>query len=87
MVSIVDDINVHGVTDEQHENNIRKLMERAHWNGPIFNADKCSLKVESIMFFGCVYEKNGIRPDPAKVKSIKQCLHLHAYMNYRGSSG
>ena len=37
---------LHGVTEEQHDDNIRKLMVRAHENGLIFNADKCSLKVE-----------------------------------------
>ena len=70
VVSVADDIVVHGVTGEQHDNNMRKLMERAHENGLVFNSDKCSLKTESVMFFGCLYGKNGIRPDPAKVEAI-----------------
>ena len=45
-------------------------MDRAHENGLIFNPDKCSLKAESVMFFGCLYDKNGIRPDPVKVEAI-----------------
>ena len=71
VVSIVDDIVVHGGTEEQHDDNMRKLMERAHENGLIFNPDKCSLKPESVMFFGCLYDKKGIRPDLAKVEAIQ----------------
>ena len=70
VVSIADDIVVHGVTEEQQDNNMRKLMERGCEDGLIFNPDKCSLKAESVMLFGCLYEKNCIRPDPAKVEAI-----------------
>ena len=71
VLSIADDTVVHGVTEEQHDNNMRKHMERAHENGLIFNLDKCSLKAESVMFFGCLCNKNGIRQDPAKVEAIQ----------------
>ena len=59
---------------------MRKLMERADENGLIFNPDKCSPKADSAMFFGCLYDKNGIRPYPAKVDAIQAmpaptCLH------------
>ena len=70
VVLIADDIVVHGVTKEQHDNNMRKSMERVHENGLIFNPDKCSLKAESVMFFESLYDKNGIRPHPAKVEAI-----------------
>ena len=60
VVSIADDIVVHGVIEEQYDDNMRKLMERAHGNGLIFNPDKCSLEAEPIIFFGCLYDKNGM---------------------------
>ena len=71
VVSIADDIIVHGVTEEQHDKNMRSLMNRARVNGLVFNPEKCSLKADSVMFFGCLYDRNGIRPDPAKVEAIK----------------
>ena len=37
VTSIADDIVVHGVTKEQHDDSMRKLMERAHENGLGFN--------------------------------------------------
>ena len=61
VVLIADDIVVHGVTEEQHDDNIRKLMVRAHEHGPVLNPDKCSLKAGPVMFFECLYDKNGIR--------------------------
>ena len=45
-------------------------MQTAHENGLVFNLDKCSLKAESVMFFGCLYDKNGIKPDPTKMEAI-----------------
>ena len=80
LVSIADVIVVHGVTEEQHNNNMRKYMERSHENDLIFNPDKYSLKAESVMFLGCLYDKNGITPDPAKVEAMHAvpeptCLH------------
>ena len=71
VVSIANDIIVHGVTEEQHDKNMRSLMDHAHVNGLVFNPEKCSLKADSVMFFGCLYDRNGIRPDPAKVEAIQ----------------
>ena len=39
VVTIADDIVVHGETGEQHDNNMRKFMEKAHENGLIFNPE------------------------------------------------
>ena len=37
VVSIADDIVVHGPTEEQHDDNMQKLMGRARQNGLVFN--------------------------------------------------
>ena len=71
VLSIADDIVVHGTTEEQHDGNMWKLMARARQNGLVFNPDKCLLKADSIMFFGCLYDKNGVQPDPEKVETIR----------------
>ena len=49
-------------------------MERARQNGLVFNPDKCLLKADSIMFFGCLYDKNGVPPDPEMVEAIRALL-------------
>ena len=70
VVWIADEIVVHGVIEEQHDDNMRKLMERAHENCLVFNPDKCPLKAKSVMFFSCLYDKSSIRPDSVKVEAI-----------------
>ena len=74
VVSIADDIVVHGTTEEQHDGNMWKVMERARQNGLIFSPDECLLKADSVMFFGCLYDKNGVQPDPEKVEAIRAML-------------
>ena len=70
VVLIADDM-VHGATEEQHDDNMRILMEIDRENYLIFNPDNCLLKADSVMFFGCLYDKNGVQPDPPKVEAIQ----------------
>ena len=72
-VCIADDIAIVGKTEEEHDRNLRQLMERAHREGLVFNSKKCQIKQESITFFGSLYTRTGVHPDPAKVEAI-QCL-------------
>ena len=70
-VSIADDITVCGKTEAEHDQNLHNLMEVAKQQGLVFNSKKCELKVPQIKFFGMMYDKDGVHPDPAKVKDIK----------------
>lgn len=69
-INIADDIIVYGKDDDDHDRNLRNLMEAARRYGLVFNIDKCEVKVEQVEFFGCVYNKDGVRPDPRKVEDI-----------------
>ncbi len=46
-------------------------MKVAHANGHVFNSAKTFIKAPSVSFFSCLYDKDGIHPDPAKVADIK----------------
>ena len=70
VISIAGDFAVVGHTEEDHDQNLRALMERAKERGMVFNPDKSQIKVPEVMFFGNIYGKDGIRPDPAKVQAI-----------------
>ena len=69
-ISIADDITVHGPTEEQHDRHLRDLMDIARKNNVVFNPTKTFVKARSVNFFGCLYDENGVRPDPAKVTAI-----------------
>lgn len=39
--------------------------------GLVFNREKCELNVPQIKFFGMMYDKDGVHPDPANVSDKK----------------
>ena len=45
-------------------------MQEKH--GLVLNKKKCEVKSNSVKFFGCVYDKHGVHPDPSKVSTIKE---------------
>lgn len=70
VISIADDIVVHGTSREDHDRNIHGLMNRAKERGLVFNFAKCKIKEDNIPFFGNIYSKSGVTPDPSKVQVI-----------------
>ena len=72
IVSIADDVIVHGRTEEEHDARMTKLMDVANDEGLMFNSEKTAVKAPQITFFGTVYDKEGAHPDPKKVEAIQQ---------------
>ena len=70
-VGITDDLIVFGCTEEEHDNALHNVLQRARERGPKFNEDKMILKSSEIPFFGHLIGKDGLRPDPAKVAAIQ----------------
>ena len=71
VVSITDDIAVFGKDRAEHDSNLQKLMDRAREMNLVFNPAKCKILTEEIMFFGELYNKDGVKPDPMKVQAIR----------------
>ena len=70
-IGISDDTCVYGRTEEEHDQNLREVMETARKYGFVFNSDKCFIKEKPITFFGLVWDENGSHPDPDKCDQIK----------------
>ena len=94
---IRDDILVvgHGDTDEEdeadHEQNLRKLLERARAVNFKLNSKKMNLKQPQVKFMGHVLSNEGLKPDPDKVRAVtdmpkptskKETLSLLGFINY-----
>ena len=71
VVGITDDVCVYGKDEKEHDRNLKALMDRAKETGLVFSSDKCTIRQPEISFFGNIYSKDGIRPDPAKVHDIQ----------------
>ncbi|KAK2702305.1 hypothetical protein QYM36_019085, partial [Artemia franciscana] len=71
---IADDILV-SVKDEEHNENLRKVLEKAREVGVRFNPEKCIFGSTSVPYFGHLITADGIKPDPSKVQAIIEMPH------------
>ncbi len=70
-VGIAEDIAVYGKTVQEHDQHLHNVMKVTAENGLMFNIQKCAIKTPQITFFGMVYNKHDVHPDPGKVADIK----------------
>ena len=71
-VAIADDVVVYGRDDAEHDMDMMRLMQVAKEEGIVFNSKKCAIKTSEMVFFGSLYGKDGIRPDPSKIEDISK---------------
>ena len=68
--AIVDDILIYGSTREEHDRNLRKVLETSRKKGIKLNRDKLEVGVTEVTYFGHVLTSEGVKADPNKVKAI-----------------
>ena len=69
-IRIADDITVHGCTEAEHDTHLWDLMWIVCKYDLVFNPQKTHMKAQAINFFGCLYNANGVHPDPGKVDAV-----------------
>ena len=67
VVCMMDDVLVHGKTQQEHD---QRLRERLQVAGVTLNAEKCQFSKKSVKFLGHAVDHTGICPDPDKVTAI-----------------
>ncbi|XP_053400458.1 uncharacterized protein K02A2.6-like [Mercenaria mercenaria] len=72
VAAIVDDILVYGKTREEHDANLRAVLQRSLEQGIRLNPDKLEVGQSQISYFGHVISKQGLSPDPDKVSAIRE---------------
>ena len=70
VIAIVDDILVYGHTREEHDQNLRNVIERALAKGIRFNEDKLVVGVSEVEYFGNVLSSEGVKMSQSKVSAI-----------------
>ena len=70
----MDDITVHGHTRAEHYAHLWNLMQITCKYDLVFNRQKTHAKALAVNFFGCLYDANGVHPDPGKVDAIHALL-------------
>ncbi len=71
VVSIVDDVIVHGRTRQEHDQNLHEALRRISGSGIKLNEDKLDVGVSEVQYFGHLLTSDGLKPDPAKVSAIR----------------
>ena len=74
---IVDDILVIGYNEDgtDHDTTVHKVLRWCKEVNLKLNKDKCHFRCMSIPFFGKVILREGIQPDPQKIKVLTDCQH------------
>ncbi|XP_035899704.1 uncharacterized protein K02A2.6-like isoform X1 [Anopheles stephensi] len=66
----MDDLIIGGLTQEEHDANVREVLSRIREYGFTIRADKCIFGMKQIRYLGHIIDGNGIRPDPKKIEAI-----------------
>ena len=72
VLAIHDDVFIYRKDDRDHNANIINLFNVAQKEGLMFNSKKCSIKQESVTFFGGVFFTEGYSPNPEKIQGISE---------------
>nr|XP_037276019.1 uncharacterized protein K02A2.6-like [Rhipicephalus microplus] len=67
----VDDVLIWGDSKEEHDERVIAVLRRAQEEGLTFNPAKCVFCTTQVAFLGDVIERDGIRPDPDVIESIR----------------
>ena len=86
----LDDIIVFGTSIEKHNKNLVTLFERLRQTGLKLQPDKCEYLRPEIEYLGHVITKDGVRPNPAKLKAVaefpipKSPTHVKSFLGLSG---
>lgn len=69
-VNISDDIAVFGVDQPSHDKAFEEVLTRLQNAGLTVNLEKCEFRKSRIEFFGLVFSRDGVSPDPKKVADL-----------------
>ena len=73
-IGIADDITIHDHTEVEQDAHLQNLMQIACKYNLEFNPQKAHVKAQAVNFFGCLYDADGVHPDPGKVDAIHALL-------------
>lgn len=65
-----DDLIVAAETEEEHDELVKKVAQRAKERNIKFNIDKLQFKKNEVKFLGHIFNQAGVKPDDAQVKAL-----------------
>src|SRR5258705_4801569 len=68
----MDDVLVHAETFEEHQRRLKLVLDAIQGAGLSMNPSKCSFAMPSTLYLGHQIDVEGIRPDPEKLRAVKE---------------
>jgi len=70
-VCYLDDILIYSTNEEEHEEQVRKVLQRLREFGLYSKAEKCRFGVSEVGFLGCVIRPDGIAMESDRISTIE----------------
>ena len=70
VANISDEIIVHGKTTKEHDERLKRVLEKLKEKNLTLNAEKCKFHMTKLVFMGLMLTNQGIGPTEEKVKAI-----------------
>lgn len=70
VLTLLDDSVVYGRTEEEHDERLRKVLDRLSEKGIVLNKEKCEIGKTRIKFLGHVISDKGIEIDKDKISAL-----------------
>ena len=70
VTGIADDMVVAGRDEVEHDRNFLAFMEKCMSNNLTLNLEKIQFKQSQVSFYGHIWSKHGISPDPKKIQAL-----------------
>ena len=71
VTGIADDMIIAGKDEMEHNRNFLAFMEKCMENNLTLNSEKIQFKQSQVSFYGHIWSKHGISPDPKKIQALK----------------
>lgn len=70
--AIIDDILVWGSDHKEHDQCLKKVLDRAREYNLKFGAGKCEIRKSEVTYVGHRLTSEGLKPDPEKIRAIEK---------------
>ena len=68
---IADDMIIAGKDEMEHDRNFLAFIKKCMENNLTLNSEKIQFKQSQVSFYGYIWLKHGISPDPKKIQALK----------------
>ena len=72
MIGIHDNVIIYGYTREDHDSNLINFLNVCQMEGLCLSSKKLELRRDRVSFFGAIYSREGVHPDPRKIQGIEE---------------